>query len=735
MHQLRTDWRHFRLGLAGLWIVFFLSVWLSPSVPSSAGPLSLRSLPSILLAFLAVLLTVLCVQADPFSGSNSAWMTRPISRRTLWASKSLFVILFIVCPWLLAQTLTWWQLRFTAAQCVQAGIEIVATALAVLFFSATLAAQTRNLATFFATATVVIGVFFSGLILWYVVHLDRLARPFIARTDREWASQHTSAWAAASGFFLIACGSAWIAQTWLRRRDLSRGLLLAAMLLVIPVSVLWRYDFLRSEPKQVTGLAVEVLEADAPEPPPPPGEQILWSHFRITGLKERQWAMVADLDGRFRPDANGEPPAESIGVRSSQRPWSTPGYMGSIEQYSPQAPDCYRVIKRNYPAETLWASAWLTMPFSASAALPVVSSPRSDWARHPRQGVFLGTMTLQLFDVVRMAELPLRPGAVGRLPGERLTLENVLREPGGVRIDLRLRSASLQLSRDERLRKTGSGASGFRSYLFVLYQPRFGEASLVRVESASVVQASVANIERNLTGQLKISLPALRLRLTGITLEEWLRDARLDAYILMPSGTSTLDFDQEHYTFRSSPPAQNEPSVFHRRRRAQEPREVLLAKLAEKRQPLEPISLLRIAEAKDPTTYAALAWHFEHLQYGQDMLIPVLARCSGFDLPAAIRTAWKRARLGFVSPNGLALSAAALGLPGALAQEIIFIEGIPDEANRQKALQNVAGLVDYSGPADDFGRWLSDHIDQFQYDSARHRYRLAGEARNPGQSL
>ena len=76
LHQLRTDWLHFRAGLAVLWVLFVALVWLTPSLSVPALPFTPRGLMTVLVALLTALLVVQCVQADPFSGSDSAWMTR-----------------------------------------------------------------------------------------------------------------------------------------------------------------------------------------------------------------------------------------------------------------------------------------------------------------------------------------------------------------------------------------------------------------------------------------------------------------------------------------------------------------------------------------------------------------------------------------------------------------------------------------------------------------------------------
>jgi hypothetical protein len=153
-------------------------------------------------------------------------------------------------------------------------------------------------------------------------------------------------------------------------------------------------------------------------------------------------------------------------------------------------------------------------------------------------------------------------------------------------------------------------------------------------------------------------------------------------------------------------------------------RPVLITKLTDHRQRLSPDSLMIVAEAKDPATYADLRWHFVRLEYGQEGVLRLLKKCPDFDTGAAVREAWQSARLGVISPDDLAIPAAEQGLPEALNLAVRHVDDARDAYNEQKELAQLAVLTGYVGSTNDTLPWLTSNLGRFQYDAAQQRYTL-----------
>jgi len=78
-----------------------------------------------------------------------------------------------------------------------------------------------------------------------------------------------------------------------------------------------------------------------------------------------------------------------------------------------------------------------------------------------------------------------------------------------------------------------------------------------------------------------------------------------------------------------------------------------------------------------------------------------------------------------ISPADLAVAAAKQGLPGALSQAVIHVEGLHETGRRQNKLAQLAALTGYAGPATNTLPWLDENLARFKFDEAWQRYSLA----------
>ncbi|MGA2736828.1 MAG: hypothetical protein ABSG65_05190 [Bryobacteraceae bacterium] len=153
LHIFRKDARRFAYQICALVVLTFVWAWMN--IAQNRGDIPLNRYGAFAGMVLIIgwwYLVSLLVHQEPLTGDRQFWITRPYSRRSLVAAKSLFVLAFFNVPLLLAGFLIlgasgyrplaylpnflWMQLTFTAA---------------VLALPAALAALTRTLVQFVLT--------------------------------------------------------------------------------------------------------------------------------------------------------------------------------------------------------------------------------------------------------------------------------------------------------------------------------------------------------------------------------------------------------------------------------------------------------------------------------------------------------------------------------------------------------------------------------------------------------
>jgi len=164
--------------------------------------------------------------------------------------------------------------------------------------------------------------------------------------------------------------------------------------------------------------------------------------------------------------------------------------------------------------------------------------------------------------------------------------------------------------------------------------------------------------------------------------------------------------------------------IFEQKEWQADARDVLVAKLADHRQPMVPKALRIAAEAKDPATYTDLRWHFVHLDRGHEEVMDVLEKCPGFDVAGAVREAWEYARLGAADSGELSAVAARWGLPDALNVAVFHAGKARDWDTQKSHLSELAALTGYNGSTNAELTWLTANLGHFRYDKGRQRYSL-----------
>ena len=115
LHLIGSDFRYLRLFLSVWWGLVILQAVLDRILPpalfqreamAAISPTFLAMLVAILKLCLLTVIVSQAVQKDSTVGSTAFWLSRPISRGRLLASKALFLVLAVVLPTLLVEVVS-----------------------------------------------------------------------------------------------------------------------------------------------------------------------------------------------------------------------------------------------------------------------------------------------------------------------------------------------------------------------------------------------------------------------------------------------------------------------------------------------------------------------------------------------------------------------------------------------------------------------------------------------------
>jgi hypothetical protein len=330
------------------------------------------------------------------------------------------------------------------------------------------------------------------------------------------------------------------------------------------VDNLWRADFLKPRQTLLAPLPVQVLAAPGGGAAAP-GSRRLWNIFSVDNIPARQVAVAEEITARFQP----EPGAQTWDL---QPYWPTqfPTVRG-LPANTPQAPEYFQIIRGFFPPETLWfgekpiPAGSATRPLSMPAVLvneQTVNKQTGSPARRGQAGgmvqavldyntpgLLTGTLDMDLFEVVKAAEISLRPATIHPQPGQSVSIRRVAPDFNGIRVDLEESAAVPMFSRlpygEDALKRQQS------FFTYVLYHAESGEACTAPGPNGY----SVADVMGNVFDKkfsLSFSYPQLRQRLAGVSLQDWLRQARLCVFTPVYNGTFHAPFRQEHYAMSNA---------------------------------------------------------------------------------------------------------------------------------------------------------------------------------------
>lgn len=261
LHHLKKDIRCLRLLLL-LWFILLLvnslliRSGLDLFIASDEG-IEILSAAYVLLYVLQQILQIIIVcqlvQADALAGTTAFWLTRPISRKGLLLSKSLFIFQVLVLPSLITEVIVLRINGISVSQTLSAlPQEFVLQSALFLVPAMLLASLTPNLARLAITGL-------ASVIAFFLIHYTVLAsvmtfgtgpgRRINAVLPGQWPaifSNNPSA-TMASAILAVVLGVIVIAYQYLKRRTLHSGAAaVVGMCLVIGNLNIWSWNLLKS---------------------------------------------------------------------------------------------------------------------------------------------------------------------------------------------------------------------------------------------------------------------------------------------------------------------------------------------------------------------------------------------------------------------------------------------------------------------------------------------------------
>ncbi len=535
LHQFKTDVRHFRWRLMLLWLAFAAGPVLNAhhALPGNGVGVLGLFLNLWQMCFAVAIVTAL-VQADPFTGDTAAWLCRPLRRRHLFWAKSAFIILFLFIPWLAAQSLDWslrgysWQLGWIAAE------ELLMYGVTVVLITAVLAALTVGTARFFLAVAIATGSVFAWVVVVEIlVHMGLMHQ---AHTD--WRSEFQLQNSAAAVAWLVLAVGAFAAWLWQARAGRRRAAMvwLAIGLLPFPIiTTVWSKNFLT--PRLTPSAPVALSMPGTNRPPDVAGGQWLSSEFFMSGVPAGQFAVIQDAPVMALFPGTMKSTPVPVAFRSQGR--TRPLDSTALDEY-------YRVIRDFFPPNIVWFNDNYVVGLRGVFDVAQLSK---QFHHSPPAATLNGHLTVDLFHIKKVADLPLDYSSVVVFPGLRVTLQKVALAGNGIDLQIDESYVNIALNRNVD-NDNGDNPGNFCTY--VLYHPGSGEAFMVNQRTWREYVPALMNLESHSVVNLSFPYPALRERLAGVTAADWLRQARLYVFAPVYAGTSDLVFQKDDYHWSGS---------------------------------------------------------------------------------------------------------------------------------------------------------------------------------------
>jgi len=435
LHQFRKDILRTRLVLV-LWslmvvLQFGLACWTVKPGDAVMQTLS-TTLYGLLMVFnylLVLVLVPLLVHQEPLVGTTAFWFTRPISRTTLLASKTLYVSFLVALP-ILAQGIVFLANGITLHDIALAVPELLISELTWILIVGTLAVLTPSFARFAITGAIILIVWWLGLFMVQMFLLMRNPQGYVSTL-----ASLTSSRDLVGSLIMMGFGLGVVLVQYLTRRFwLAVMLAITSALLSLLAQYVWPWDFLKPTP---------VVVQD--------------STFQADSLGAAQLSSIGSNDqGTMR---GGTPLKQVTGLTSfANKPR---GYILTVDHIDStlKSKDGRIIPVQSVNQDTVFSSDSVD-PDAVELGLGGVPVLNMDNSYQNPQALFTldadtyglnastpldysARIDFSAYKYVAVAELPLAKGARYDHGSEHLVITDVLDQTGGVDFLLRQRSVHL----------------------------------------------------------------------------------------------------------------------------------------------------------------------------------------------------------------------------------------------------------------------------------------------------
>jgi hypothetical protein len=563
-HLVRADVRRFRLLLAAWLLIQIMSAAFTLARPALLASQPLAAAGEVLGTVLFVarwlgllVIVPLVVQAHPLVGSEAFWLTRPISRSGLLASKLLLLAATFVALPIMCGIVEMLASGVTAGDIFRVSLQTGCLETLLLLVVMLLAALTGSFAQFAMVA--------GGLVVTFAVIVNAALVVLFWKlgaepTMHEVTGRSIPDPAASIAMFLFFTGAA-LAPVVVQYRTRSRKATLAAVALGVVIAVI----AIGSWPYQVTRLAVPGWAASGSRPSltadssrgefrpfdvgSPWSESVGWqvgtAAVRLTGL-EPGWLATAQLATSTLTFGNG-------------RTLSTAGngYTSSLRSQSGNESPARAAVQHVLGVQRVWEGP----PDTDLRDVDGIMLSDAEFRAHiGDRASYRGTFVVSLDRLAIAASLPLRVGSAFRDPHLLLTIEHVA---------LHARTAAVRLRRVTS--RTMFDATTLPQLSFYLRNRQRGEAvsgaSQDAVSSSLGIPLVGSNIAWTTEQPTGFHLDGIVVHFpdgywrespeVGLT-SDWLRDAELLIVQTVPAGSVTRtvvipELEIASATARSSP--------------------------------------------------------------------------------------------------------------------------------------------------------------------------------------
>ena len=301
--------------------------------------------------------------------------------------------------------------------------------------------------------------------------------------------------------------------------------------------ILRPFDFMRARLGPPEGTQLALVRDTNISPDTPPGEQLLWSHFHVSGLPTNVVAIPNQMHYGF---SNGD----KLNLRGSHHGQSH--FKSSLErlQDAPSKRDFIKHMRGLYPADTVWSGRWQGGHFDS---LPL-STKVKGWPKD-RTGEFTGYVEADFFEIERVVDMPLHDTYVSAGAGRAFAVRLLGDDDKGTRFDISDVRPNITFSSSLEPRRAGARSS---NNAYILYHPESREVFLLDSSSYRNSSPTFLNNQVVTTRTFHVPRSALRERLTGHVAGNWLNELRLHIYQAKIVGRSKMEFDEADYEYASS---------------------------------------------------------------------------------------------------------------------------------------------------------------------------------------